>query len=68
MAKKPTKQAAKKPAARSKTPLARITERDLEVPAGAAGKVKGGYAAKVPKQLPMPPLVPIPTKPLGPEQ
>ena len=56
MATKPKKKAAAKPRRRNVTSLARLSERDLEVPEGAAGGVKGG------KKKLRPPLVPIPRK------
>ncbi len=56
MATKPRKKAAAKPKRRTVTSMTRLVERDLEVPEGAAGGVKGG------KPKLRPPLVPIPRK------
>jgi hypothetical protein len=56
MATKPKKKAAAKPRRRTVVSLTRLSERDLEVPEGAAGGVKGGT-----RKL-RPPLVPIPKR------
>lgn len=55
MATKPTRKPAKKPAQRGRTSLARIVEKDLDVPTGTAGSVKGGRPRLRPALVPIPP-------------